>query len=308
MTVSPITRRYRRYKMQRAASAAMADALKQAPHILSLARQRRIAVLARRIGACAATSTIKLQTPKGDATRIVYRNKRRCRSGLCMACARLRANEANQRIAARLDAILAGRPGTRFAFLTLTSRNRPIAEVSPMLAAHEQALGRFWRSKELARAITGHVTGIEIALRHKNGIWEAGLHSHSLKALHADYFDRRTNLYLSQKSLVGLWRRALRADYDPICHVTAVPAGDAVRASLRECLKYAVAPHKLFNSGGAVDPLVALHLADALYKRRLTRCGGAFATTRRYRAAKAMTAHPAKAGAFPTTTTLENQP
>lgn len=49
MTVSPITRRYRRYKMQRAASAAMADALKQAPHILSLARQRRIAVLARRI-------------------------------------------------------------------------------------------------------------------------------------------------------------------------------------------------------------------------------------------------------------------
>jgi hypothetical protein len=292
MTASPITRRYRRFKMQRAASAAVADALKHAPTILGMAKHSRFQVLARRIAACAASTTIKLQTPPHEATRIIYRNKRRCRSGLCMPCARVRAKEANQRIALRLDAIQAEAPRTRFAFLTLTSRNRPIAEVADMLKAHELSLARFWRSSEIVRAITGHVTGIEIALRTGNGAWEAGVHSHSLLALHADYFDRTTDRYLSQRRLVALWRRALRADYNPICHVAAVPAGDNAHASLRECVKYAVAPHKLFQRGEgfAVDPVVALHLADALYKRRLIRCGGVFALTKRHLAAKAMKA------------------
>jgi hypothetical protein len=296
MTPSPITRRYRRYQMQRAASAALADALKRAPNILGMAKHRRMQVLARRIAACAASTTIKLQTPPGDATRIIYRNKRRCRSGLCMPCARVRAGEANQRIALRLDATLADSPRTRFAFLTLTSRNRPIAEVAQMLTDHERALGRFWRNKEVMRAITGHVTGIEIALRTGGGAWQAGVHSHSLVALHPDYFDRKTNRYLSQARLVALWRGALRAEYNPICHVTAVPAGSDVRNSLRECVKYAVAPHKLFerNKAFAVDPLVALHLADTLYKRRLIRCGGVFALTKRHLAAKPMKSKPAQ--------------
>lgn len=293
MTTSPITRRYRQFKMQRAASAALADALKRAPDILDIAQHHRVQVLARRIAACAASTTIKLQTPPGDATRIIYRNKRRCRSGLCMPCARVRAKETNQRIGLRLDAILAETPGTRFAFLTLTSRNRPIAEVARMLSDHEQSLGRFWRSKTIMRAITGHVTGIEIALRNGTGAWEAGVHSHSLMALHPDYFDRKADRYLSQARLVALWRAALRADYNPICHVAAVPVGSDARNSLRECVKYAVAPHKLFqhNKAFAVDPLVALHLAVTLYKRRLTRCGGMFAITKRHRAAKAMTAN-----------------
>jgi len=295
---SPITRRYRRFKMQRAASAAVADALKRAPHILGMAKQRRIQVLARRIAACAASTTIKLQTPPNDATRIIYRNKRRCRSGLCMPCARVRAKEANQRIALRLDAILAEAPRARFAFLTLTSRNRPIAEVAKMLTDHEQSLARFWRSKEIAHAIIGHVTGIEIALRTGTGVWEAGVHSHSLLALHPDYFDRKTDRYLSQARMVILWRAALRADYKPICHVAAVPAGEDARASLRECVKYAVAPHKLFQRGKGftVDPVVALHLADTLYKRRLIRCSGVFALTKRHLAAKAMKAKVSQPG------------
>lgn len=294
MRPSPITKRYRRYKMQRAASAAVADALKRAPQIFGYAKSNRLKILAKRMAACAATTTIKLQTPRADATRIIYRNKRSCRSGLCMPCARVRAKDANARIATRLDFILAQNPQTRFAFLTLTSRNRPIADVGQMFTDHEKALARFWRSPDIARAIQGQVTGIEIALRGEQGAWKAGVHSHSLVAVHTDYFDRKAELYLTQRRIVSLWRRALRADYDPICHVSAVPAGDSVRASLRECVKYAVAPHKLFQRGNgfAVDPVVAAYLADALYKRRLIRFSGVFATTQRFRAAKAMKAKP----------------
>lgn len=290
MTLSPITRRYRRYGMQRAASAAVAQALKQAPNLVGHARYRRVQVLARRMAACAATTTIRLHTPQDDATHIIYRNKRRCRSGLCMACARTRAREANQRIGVRLDHILTENPHTRFAFLTLTSRNRSIAETATMLTEHEQGLSRFWRTRELRRAITGHVTSIEIALRSHDGHWQAGVHNHSLVALHRDYFDRKTDLYLSQRRLVTLWGRAVRADYKPICHVTAIAASGDVRAALRECIKYAVAPHKLFqrHKDRTVDPVVALYLADTLYKRRLVRFGGVFANPRRHRTAKAM--------------------
>lgn len=289
---SPITRRFRRYKMQCAATAAVADALKHAPRIFSHAKHQRIRVLARRMAACAATTTIRLITPPGDATHIVYRNQRSCRTGLCMPCARVRAHEANKRLGQRLDAIVAEAPQTRFAFLTLTSRNRPIAEVAVMFADHEQALSRFWRRQDIERAIIGHITGIEIALRVAANAWQAGVHSHSLAALHPDYFDKRANLYLSQRRLVDLWRHALRTDYNPICHITAVPQGGNIHTSLRECVKYAVAPHKLFRRGKAftVDPLVVLYLADALYKRRLIRCGGILASSKRRR--KRAVAHP----------------
>lgn len=294
MSKSPVTRRYRRYRMQHAASFAIADALKNAPDILTPARTRRLKVLARRIETCAITTIIKLETPPGDATRIVYRNKRRCRNGLCMPCARIRAREANQRIGKRLDTILADNPSSRFAFLTLTSRNQPITEVAAMFKAHEQALSRFWRNAAIARATTGHVTGLEIALRGTGSNWQAGVHSHSLVALHPDYFDRKANRYLSQRRLVALWRRALRTDYNPICHITAVPAGGDVKRNLRECVKYAVAPHKLFQSGNgySVDPLVATLLADTLYKRRLVRSGGVFAGRQRAKKSKAKPPHP----------------
>lgn len=285
-TSSQISRRYHRYRMQRRASAAVAEALRQAPNVLGQAKQHRVRVLARRMAACAATMVIKLQTPPNDASRIIYRNRRSCRSGLCMLCARIRASQANKRINQRLTHILVERPNTRFLFLTLTSRNVPIAAVAQAFTAQEQALGRFWRTQEIARAFTGHVTGIEVAIRKSADGWAAGVHSHSLASVHPDYFDRKRDLYLPQRRIVALWQRALRCDYSPICYVTAVPAGDAVRTSLRECVKYAVSP-KMFV-GKTVDPLVAVYLADALYRRRMTRFGGLFATTRRYRAAKAM--------------------
>lgn len=280
---SPISRRFARYRMQLAASAAVASALKQGPPQTTPKSRMRLTVLARRIAACAASTTIKLHTPRGDATRIIYRNKRRCRNGLCPPCARHRARETVQRVASKLDAIIAAAPATRFAFLTLTSRNMAITEVAAMLALHERALARFFRTNAITRAVQGHATGIEIAIRRSGAEWQAGVHSHSLIALHPDYFGRTKNLYLSQAAIVALWRKALRVDYKPVCHIKAVPNTDAARASLTECLKYAVAPHRLFERDGttiSVDPLVATCLATALYKRRMCRTAGLFAKRR----------------------------
>lgn len=280
---SPISRRFARFKMQLAASEAVGNALHRALPLSDHATKRRLKIAARRISACAASTTIKLQTPPGDATRIIYRNKRRCRNGLCPPCARVRARETVQRITRTLDRIIAEAPATRFAFLTLTSRNMPITEVAAMLALHERALARFFRANAINRAVQGHATGIEIAIRRCENSWHAGVHSHSLLALHPHYFDRTKNLYLSQAAIVAHWRKALRVDYKPVCHIKAIPNTDAVRGSLTECLKYAVAPHRLFEHGStgiSVDPLVAACLANALYKKRMRRTAGVFARRR----------------------------
>lgn len=280
---SPVTKRYRRYRMMVAAAAAVGDALHRAPPFGSQNRDRRLQTVARRISGCAVATTVKLETPPNEATRIIYRNKRRCRNGLCPPCARTRSRETVQRIARVMDGIIAVNSGQRFAFLTLTSINQDIADVKRMLALHESALSRFWRGKRIVQAFTGHVTGLEVAIRQRDGRWQAGVHSHSIVALAASYFDRRNGAYLKQAEIVRLWQKALRSDYRPICDVRAIPDHDAARASLFETLKYAVAPHRLFETAGGrftVDPVVAAYLADALYKKRMCRTGGLFGTTR----------------------------
>lgn len=278
---SPIGRRFSRYKMQLAASASVGAALHRA--VPPDARNKRLTTLARRISECAANTRLHLETLPGEPTKIIYRNRRRCRSGLCPPCARKRARETVLRATRTLDDIIRAAPDTRFAFLTLTSCNMPIEEVARMLALHEGALIRFLRSGAVGRAFAGHITGIEIAIRERDGVWQAGVHSHSLVALRDGYFDRTNNIYLSQRAIVDLWKRALRVDYKPVCYVNAIADTDAARASLTECLKYAVAPHRLFErseSGFSVDPLVASCLAEALYKKRMCRAGGVFTARR----------------------------
>jgi plasmid rolling circle replication initiator protein Rep len=275
---SPITKRFYRWKFQQAASAAVGAALHRAPALDGI-NGSRINTLARRISNCAASATLKLQTLPEQPTKIVYRNRRSCRTGLCAQCARYRARETIQRAKLKLDRILASAPTTRFAFLTLTSKNMPIADVAKMLELHERALDRFWRKRAIARAFTGHITGIEIAIRIRNGQWEAGVHSHSIVSLHASYFDKTADTYLTQAVIVSHWRDSLGADYKPVCDIRAIPAGDAVRTTLTECLKYAVAPQRLFEKGQTgftVDPIVAAYLGAALYKRRMCRMGGLF--------------------------------
>jgi plasmid rolling circle replication initiator protein Rep len=282
---SRITKKFYRWKRQQASSAAIAAALHRAPPLEGV-RATRIRTLARRISSCAVTATLKLRTPPGEPTVIIYRNKRGCRSGLCPQCSRYRARESVTKAAIKLDNLLASAPGTRFAFLTLTSRNMPIAEVGAMLNLQESALNRFWRKEAVARAFTGHITGIEIAVRNRHGQWEAGVHSHSIVALSQDYFCKTKTAYLRQQVLVALWQNALRTSYKPICHISAIANTEGARASLTECLKYAVAPHRLFEreeTGFKVDPTVAAYLASALYKRRMCRMGGVFVKQRKPR-------------------------
>jgi hypothetical protein len=279
---SPVSRTFRSWKLQQASSAAIGAALFRAPPLDGIGA-KRIETLARRISLCAASAKLTLHTPLGDATRIVYRNIRQCRTPVCVQCNRHRAWKTVRRAASMVGDLLETAPGTRFAFVTLSSRNLPGPSVGEMLSLHESALSRLWRRKKIARAFVGHITGIEIAIRMKAGQWEAGVHSHTLVALDERYFDRTADVYLNQRSIVAEWRKALQVDYNPICHISAIPDSEAVYSGLREVLKYSLAFQHIVvraDTGFSVDPEIAAYLANALYKRRMCRYGGVFAKRR----------------------------
>lgn len=284
---SPISKRYHRLHQQRDFCAAVAVALYHACDELEDEQlARKLKKTARRLDTCSSSTVIRLQTPVDDETRIVINNKRECRNHLCMSCARRRAAQTRKKLGDRLDHIAKAHPEARYAFLTLTARNRPVAEAGDMFRAHEEALERFFRTKRIKAAVLGHATGIEFALREGPHGREVGVHSHSLLVLHGDYFNLTSSIYLKQQDIVAIWQQALRASYQPICDVRAIPADSNVRHSLRECIKYAFSAAKCFDrkiNSITADPTVVLALARALYKRRLVRFNGVFSPPRKSR-------------------------
>lgn len=284
--ISPAQARLNRLRRNRDAGHAVSRALDQAAEHVTGADRRRLEVLARRMSACAANATFRIVTPPGEASVVKISNRRGCKSALCMQDARFRAGDQVRKAFARIQIIRDVTPDAKFAFVTLTSRNRPVHDVKSMLDAHEAGLGRFWRARPLARALLGQLTSIEIAIRGTPEVPMAGVHSHSLAVLHPEYFSRQRDLYLSQKAICSLWGAAMRLDYQPICDVRRIytDSASAMPSLLGACvevLKYSIAPQTLFQRddyGMYVTPEVIGPLALALYKRRLIRFSGCFST------------------------------
>lgn len=280
MMPSPCQRQVNRRKLHKTTGIATAQALKAAAEHANNRERRRFDILGRRLEACAVSSHFKIINTPGEASYVRFSNKRTCRSSLCFSCSAHRARKAVANVLTVIDRIRTDRPQIRFAFLTLTSRNRPVAETKAMFDRHEAALTRFWRLAPVKSAFLGHITSIETTLSRTDEGVHAHVHSHSILALHPNYFDRQHTLYLNQARIVDLWKRCLRADYKPICDIRPISA-DA--AAVREAVKYAIAPHEFSLREGStitVEPDVVAALVRALYRRRLVRSSGLFTRPR----------------------------
>lgn len=282
LPLSPTRRRFNRWLLKHACQRATVAALDQAAASATGPEQARCAIAAKRIGACHASISFRIVTPPGEASRIVIRSPRGCRNAICVVCNGFKASDGRKR-ANELLAIVC-ETHEILAFLTLTQANRPLDEMPAMFAHHEQSLRRFWVMAPIRRAFLGHLTSIEIAIRGKVRR-EAGVHSHSIVVLHEHYLSRQHDLYLDNPALSALWGRAVRAE-KPIVDIRRIrgPEGaldpQALTSAVFECVKYSVAPHKLFDraaTGPIADPDVMRLLLTTLWKRRTVRYGGVVA-------------------------------
>lgn len=300
MSRSPLQKALDRRRLQKRSSLAMARALKQGATLLPVgsARKRLIAI-GRRVEACSVTSQTRIVTKPGEASFIAASNRRACHFRGCMTCEAKRASAVARLAIDDLEHILAQAPGARVLMLTLTSRNRvikedagrPFGQAREMLLAHQAATKTFFAYRRMQTSILGHLTNIEIDFSILNGELFAHVHSHS--ALVVERGALSDHRYLPQRVLVGLWQRALRADYKPIVDIRAVtgrdrqkPEKEAIRAAIREVCKYCLDTEGFFfHDNGIVlaDPRAAVAFALAVYRRRLTSMDRIFLDARKHR-------------------------
>lgn len=249
-----------------------------------------LAASAYRMQTCHRSTSLVVHRPEDDSPWIAIRTPMACMCRWCVACERLRARVLRRHVNALLGSIWAEHPLMRTSMLTLSSRNRPLAEAADMLNDHVAAYARYRRLREVSRSHYGSLDSIEIAVRA--GGREIGVHSHHLQLV--DDAALGPGRYLDIQRIKVLWGRCLRVDYLPLCDIRAAKPGadddvrEGVRSAVREAVKYCLKPVSLLSApprdlfGTApslyVDPDVVFHVSRAMRGRRLVRLTGLWKT------------------------------
>lgn len=289
---SPIAKKLQALNLHRESSLATARACEEASYACTRHERVWFRKMAKRIEACAVTFHARVVTPPGEPTRLELSHRRDCKAPICQLSARSRSRKLRKKILAIIDRVQAAHPKVTFVLLTVTTVNRPWAELPAMLDDQARGIDRFFKLPEVKRAFTGAIIASEIACRGTDSAPEAGAHAHILLACHDDYFIREGAdiRYLSQQRITVLFQRALRVDYRPIVWIERVKARDgstgpaSVRKAVAELAKYVCKGADLVkktSAGLEADPHVIRVLARTLHRRRMLRLTGVFAAASR---------------------------
>jgi plasmid rolling circle replication initiator protein Rep len=204
-----------------------------------------------------------------DATgRLRLTGAQFCRLRYCSVCQWRRSLMWRARFFQAIPTILNNNPTARFLFLTLTVRNCDLSDLRPTL----QEMNRAWdRLTKLSNfPAIGFVRSTEVTRGEDDS---AHPHFHALLMVKKSYFGRA---YITQEEWTALWRSSLRADYDPIVHVTSVKdlkrnggIDAALRKGVLETLKYTAKPSDLTS-----DDAWLTELTIQTHKLRFLATGG----------------------------------
>jgi plasmid rolling circle replication initiator protein Rep len=195
-----------------------------------------------------------------------------CRERLCPMCMWRHSRWLHVQLCKLVSAYLAAKPDHQALLLTLTVKN-----VSPdkLRQAIDELLKGFYklsRYKRFANAVDAWWRVTEITRNADTG--EMHPHLHIILMVPPAYFRRSAKLYIPQSEWVSKFRRAIKADYDPICDIRPLqgvgggaPLDEEGRKSLFEACKYVCEPGMFLDVDLADFPLREIH--DAVHGRRL---------------------------------------
>lgn len=289
----PLTAVLRRRELHKKSTLAVGAALKEGAKYLPPGSKRSfIAKKAKRAEACALTAYHRIVTPNKQPSFVASSNKRACHQRYCFNCEAKRAAALASDTIDLLDYVWQLHPHARPLMLTLTSRNRALDQTRAMLLHHQKALKIFFSYNRLLKSTLGHFTNIEIDFAESKGQITTHVHSHSLVIVDAGALsDHR---YIRQAEFVALWQRALKAPYKPIVDVRAIKGSggastdtQSLKGAVREVCKYCLDTQGFIqhdNGDLRVNPHVAVALALALHRRRLTSMDRIFNDAKKHRA------------------------
>jgi len=207
------------------------------------------------------------------AQTLKLRSAHFCRVRHCPICQWRRSKMWQARFFQNLPRLMELNPTARFVFLTLTQRNVQVLELRTTLIGMNKGWTRLSSLKAFNAGVLGWVRTTEVTRRPQDGT--AHPHFHVLLMVQSNYF---TKHYLPQAQWVQMWRKALRAAYDPIVHIQRVKSNwkaadaksdDGIFKAVRETLKYSVKPSDMI-----ADRAWFLELTRQLQKLRFIASGG----------------------------------
>lgn len=201
-----------------------------------------------------------------------------CKSRLCPMCAWRRSIKHGVATMQVVEEAQKRHPAGRWLFLTLTTRNKNKAsDLRAEITEYSKAIKRMLGYKRVKDNVLGFARGIEVTVNKEDGSYNQ--HVHVMLFVKGKYF--KGGEYLKQSEWVELWQKAMKLDYKPSVHVSAVKKGDKEEKlkAVLEVAKYSVKSFDYLGDGSADYDLQAHmkivdDLESALERKRLTAFGG----------------------------------
>ncbi len=161
--------------------------------------------------------------------------------------------------------------------LNLTVANCKKEELSETLNLMSEAFNRLVKYKDIANAVKGYYRATEITHNLDKKSPSYGTfhpHFHCLLVVDKGYFKSKN--YLSKDKWVSLWKKALRASYEPIVYVRRLylKDGQDITSALCEVTKYTVKEEEIVTGDYDLDYETVSVLDKALEKRKFMTLGG----------------------------------
>lgn len=209
-----------------------------------------------RVKACASYLTFKRIADGG--LKLLKANFCRCK--LCPMCVWRRS----LKVYGQLKKIFDNLPSdTTVVALTLTIKNCSDETLSQTIEKLLVGFNRLIKYKQVKTVCQGFYRAMEITRNNEDAQNRWHPHLHCLMVVDKKYFSSRS--YIKHEELIELWRRALKADYDPSVRISRLKAkrGQGIGQALCEFAKYTVKDSDCLT-GNIIEDIATVRLLDTV--------------------------------------------
>ncbi len=193
-----------------------------------------------------------------------------CRVRLCPVCQWRRALKTYGQLSQIVAAIENERPRS-YALLTLTIKNCLPSELKETLDFMSESFNRMMGYKRIKTTVKGWYRGQEITHNTIEGTFHP--HYHVLLCLNKTYWKKG---YIKKEDWQAMWKRAIRADYDPQINIKRVKGDNP--SVIAECCKYMCKPGDyIIPQDWELSVDTVRLLSEVLHKRRFSAMSGEIA-------------------------------
>lgn len=204
-----------------------------------------------------------------------------CHSRLCPLCAWRYSIKNTYEVSKILDTAKTNNEEIEFLFLTLTVKNVDLTALKGTIKTVHEAFNRLTKYKRVAGLVQGYIRSTEITINQQTN--QAHPHVHAVLVVPKGYARRKQlRRYIDVSEWQALWRKALKADYDPIVNVQKIKsrkrkgkkAEKSELAAAKETAKYQVKSSDYITGDRKRDLLYIDSLERALANTRQFGFGG----------------------------------